>query len=64
LRKELKMHKVSVLSKASSRERFKAEDKQDEADMIQNFIDQTSIKHFNAAEEAVRHAQADLSRLG
>lgn len=58
------MHKVSVLSKASASEHSKPEDKQDEADMIQNFIDQTSMTHFNAAEEAVRSAQADLSCIG
>jgi predicted hydrocarbon binding protein len=63
LRKELKGHKVSVL-KAAGERGGSAEDKQDEADMIQNFIDQTTMKHVDAAAEAVSAGRAALAGRG
>ena len=59
LRKELKGHKVTVLKAAN--ERMQPEEKQDEADMIQNFIDQTTMKRYDPAEEAVTAGRAALA---
>lgn len=61
LRKELRTHKVSVLAKATA-EGSQAEERQAEADMVQSFLEQTSMTQFTPSQEAVRAAHADLSR--
>lgn len=55
LHAELKAHKYAVQSGTST-------DRQVEADMIQNFIDQISIKHFSPAGQVMREAVRHLAR--
>ena len=42
-------------------ERGQPEDKQDEADMIQAFMDQVALRHVPAAQQAVSAARATLA---
>eukprot|EP00892_Ulva_mutabilis_P005707 jgi/Ulvmu1/3508/UM162_0015.1 len=55
LHAELKAHKYAVQSGTS-------DDRQVEADMIQNFIDQIPIKHFSPAGHVMREAVRHLAR--